>query len=159
MAERFDHVIVGGGSAGCVVASRFVAEFGARVLLLEAGRAKPSRLLGMPAGYMKYRPPYLPDDAQVGATAAARRARAVIPQAKLLGGGSAVNAMVYIRGQAADYDRWDRTLVQGSGWSYRDLLPHFKRQEDNDWTTTISAANSTASPGRSTSRISATTTR
>ena len=56
----------------------------------------------------------------------------IIPQARLLGGGSAVNAMVYMRGQAADYDGWDRYLGQGSGWSYADLLPHFKTQEDND---------------------------
>jgi choline dehydrogenase len=57
MPERsahYDYIVAGGGSAGCVVASRLVAEFGARVLLLEAGPGKPAPLLGMPAGYMKY---------------------------------------------------------------------------------------------------------
>ena len=53
-STRFDYIIVGGGSAGCVVASRLVAEHGARVLLIEAGVAKPSPILAMPAGYMKY---------------------------------------------------------------------------------------------------------
>ncbi|MBA3517089.1 MAG: GMC family oxidoreductase N-terminal domain-containing protein [Rhizobiales bacterium] len=131
--HRYDYVIAGGGSAGCVVASRLVAEFSARVLLLEAGGAKPSRLLGMPAGYMKYlaRDTYLTMHKSVPQPQLDGRAP-IIPQAKLLGGGSAVNAMVYIRGQAEDYDGWDRALGQGSGWGFRDLLPHFKRQEEND---------------------------
>ena len=55
----------------------------------------------------------------------------IVPQAKVLGGGSAVNAMVYIRGQAEDYDSWDEALG-GAGWSYADLLPHFIKQEGND---------------------------
>ena len=131
--QRYDYIVAGGGSAGCVVASRLVAEFGARVLLLEAGGAKPSLLLGMPAGYMKYlaRDTYLTMHESVPQPQLDGRAP-IIPQAKLLGGGSAVNAMVYIRGQAADYDGWDRYLGQGSGWSFRDMLPHFKRQEEND---------------------------
>jgi choline dehydrogenase len=136
MPERsahYDYIVAGGGSAGCVVASRLVAEFGARVLLLEAGPGKPAPLLGMPAGYMKYlaRDTYLTMHKATPQPQLDGRAP-IIPQAKLLGGGSAVNAMVYIRGQAEDYDRWDRALGQGSGWSFRDMLPHFKRQEDND---------------------------
>ena len=132
-AGRYDYVIAGGGSAGCVLATRLVGEFGARVLLLEAGPARASPIMAMPAGYMKFlaRDTYLTMHKSVPQPQLDGRAP-IIPQAKLLGGGSAVNAMVYIRGQAADYDAWDRYLGQGSGWSYRDLLPHFKRQEDND---------------------------
>jgi choline dehydrogenase len=129
----YDYIIVGGGSAGCVTASRLVRDHGARVLLLEAGPARGSRLLDMPAGYMKF----LASDAYLTMHKAVAQPQLdgrapIIPQARLLGGGSAVNAMVYMRGQAADYDGWDRYLGQGSGWSYADLLPHFKRQEDND---------------------------
>src|ERR671916_322022 len=131
--RRYDYILVGGGSAGCVVAGRLVAETGARVLLVEAGPRRTSPILAMPAGYMKFlardtsltMPRMIPQP-QLGGRAP------IVPQARGLGGGSAVNAMVYIRGQPADYDGWDCTLGQGSGWSYRDLLPHFRAQEDND---------------------------
>jgi len=130
--KRFDYIIVGGGSAGCVVASRLVAEHGARVLLVEAGPRKASPILAMPAGYMKFlaRDTYLTMHNVVPQPQLDGRAP-IVPQAKVLGGGSAVNAMVYIRGQAADYDEWDE-MLGGAGWSYRDLLPHFIRQEGND---------------------------
>jgi len=132
-ADAYDYIVVGGGSSGCVTASRLVRDYGARVLLIEAGPAKGGRLLSMPAGYMKY----LASDAYLTMHKTTPQPQLdgrapIIPQAKLLGGGSAVNAMVYMRGNAQDYDRWDRTLGQGSGWSYRDLLPHFKALEDND---------------------------
>ncbi len=130
--RRFDYIIVGGGSAGCVVASRLVAEHDARVLLIEAGSRRASRMLAMPAGYMKFlaRETYLTMHKVIPQPQLGGRAP-IVPQAKVLGGGSAVNAMVYIRGQAADYDAWDATLG-GAGWSYRDLLPYFIKQESND---------------------------
>jgi choline dehydrogenase-like flavoprotein len=118
-ANGYDYIVVGGGSSGCVTATRLVRDHGARVLLLEAGPARGSRLLGMPAGYMKY----LAKDTYL-------TMHRTVPKPQL-GGGSAVNAMVYMRGDAADYDGWDR-LLGGAGWSYRDLLPYFRRQEDND---------------------------
>ena len=131
-SQRFDTIIVGGGSAGCVVASRLVAEHDARVLLIEAGPRKVSRILAMPAGYMKFlaRDTYLTMHKVVPQPQLEGRSP-IVPQAKVLGGGSAVNAMVYIRGQAEDYDSWDEALG-GAGWSYEDLLPHFIRQEGND---------------------------
>jgi choline dehydrogenase len=131
-SRRFDTIIVGGGSAGCVVASRLVAEHDARVLLIEAGPRKVSRILAMPAGYMKFlaRDTYLTMHKVVPQPQLEGRAP-IVPQAKVLGGGSAVNAMVYVRGQAEDYDSWDESLG-GAGWSYEDLLPHFIRQEGND---------------------------
>jgi choline dehydrogenase len=131
-SRRFDYIVVGGGSSGCVVASRLVAEQGARVLLVEAGPRKASPILAMPAGYMKFlaRDTYLTMHHVVPQPQLGGRAP-IVPQAKVLGGGSAVNAMVYIRGQAADYDQWDAALG-GAGWSFRDLLPYFVRQEGND---------------------------
>jgi len=131
-SKRFDYIVVGGGSAGCVVASRLVAEHGARVLLVEAGPRRASPILAMPAGYMKFlaRDTYLTMHRVLPQKQLGGRAP-IVPQAKVLGGGSAVNAMVYIRGQAEDYDGWDEALG-GAGWSYRDLLPYFVRQEGND---------------------------
>jgi choline dehydrogenase len=129
----YDYIVVGGGSSGCVTAAKLVGEFGARVLLLEAGPERSSPILGMPAGYMKF----LASDRYLTMHQSTPQGQLdgrapIIPQGRVLGGGSAVNAMVYMRGQAADYDKWDRYLGQGSGWSYRDLLPHFRAQEDND---------------------------
>lgn len=131
-SKRFDYIVVGGGSSGCVVASRLVAEHGARVLLVEAGPRRVSPILAMPAGYMKFlaRDTYLTMHHVIPQRQLGGRAP-IVPQAKVLGGGSAVNAMVYIRGQAEDYDGWDKALG-GAGWSYRDLLPYFIRQEGND---------------------------
>jgi choline dehydrogenase len=131
-SKRFDYIVVGGGSAGCVVASRLVAEHDARVLLVEAGPRRVSPILAMPAGYMKFlaRDTYLTMHHVLPQERLGGRAP-IVPQAKVLGGGSAVNAMVYIRGQAADYDGWDAALG-GAGWGYRDLLPYFIRQEGND---------------------------
>ncbi len=131
-SRRFDYIIVGGGSAGCVVANRLVSEHDARVLLIEAGPRRTSRILAMPAGYMKFlaRDTYLTMHEVIPQPQLGGRAP-IVPQAKVLGGGSAVNAMVYIRGQAEDYDAWDAALG-GAGWSYRDLLPYFIKQEGND---------------------------
>jgi choline dehydrogenase len=128
----FDYIVVGGGSSGCVVAGRLVAEHGARVLLVEAGPRRTNPILAMPAGYIKYlaHDTYLTFHRVLPQPQLDGRAP-IVPQAKVLGGGSAVNAMVYIRGQAADYDGWDEALG-GAGWSYADLLPHFIKQEEND---------------------------
>ncbi len=129
---RFDYIIVGGGSAGCLAATRLVRDHGASVLLLERGAEKHSRLLDMPAGYMKFlaREDYLEMHQAVPQPQLGGRAP-IVPQARLLGGGSSVNAMVYIRGQRQDYDGWDALLGGDSGWSYDDMLPHFRAMERN----------------------------
>ena len=128
----FDYIIVGGGSAGCVAATRLVRDHGARVLLLERGAEKHSRLLDMPAGYMKFlaREDYLEMHQAVAQPQLGGRAP-IVPQARVLGGGSTVNAMVYMRGQRQDYDGWDALLGGDSGWSYDDMLPHFRGMERN----------------------------
>ena len=127
-----DVIIIGGGSAGCVAATRLVRDHGARVLLIERGGRRQPWLLQLPAGYMKFlaRDDYLEMHRTVPQPSLDGRAP-IVPQARLLGGGSAVNAMVYMRGQHEDYDGWDAMLGGHSGWSHADLLPHFRRMEGN----------------------------
>lgn len=128
----YDYIIAGGGSSACVAATRLVRDHGAKVLLIERGPARTARIIKMPAGYMKYlaREDYLEMHKTVPQPQLDGRAP-IIPQGRALGGGSAINAMVYMRGQARDYDEWDSFLGGKSGWSYADLLPHFKSMERN----------------------------
>lgn len=128
----YDFVIAGGGSAASVAAMRLVREFGFSVLLLERGAAATNRLMAMPAGYMKYlaRDDFLEMHRTVPQPQLGGRAPTV-PVAKVLGGGSAVNAMVYMRGQAEDYDGWAAALGNDGAWSYQDMLPHFTGIEAN----------------------------
>jgi len=134
---RFDFIIVGGGSSACVVAARLVTEGKARVLLLERGPAKANPIMHFPAGYMKF----LAKDTYLAMHKTKPQPQLdgrgpIVPQGKVLGGGSTVNAMVYMRGQAADFDRWNELISppgsNDGAWSYRDMLPYFKAQEDND---------------------------
>jgi choline dehydrogenase-like flavoprotein len=128
----YDYIIVGAGSAGCVTANRLVAEYGKRVLVLEEGPLDTGMLLKMPAGTFKMLfggSPFIKryeSDAQPsldGRTVS-------VPQGRVVGGGSSVNAMAYVRGSRSDYDRWNEA-VGGKGWSWDDLLPYFRRQEGN----------------------------
>jgi choline dehydrogenase len=134
MAERgFDFIIVGGGSAASVAASRLVSQFGYRVLIIERGPRSTNPIMSMPAGYMKYlaKDTWLEMHRTVPQPQLGGRAP-IVPVAKALGGGSAVNAMVYMRGQKEDYDGWAAGLGgNGGDWSYEDLLPHFTGLENN----------------------------
>ena len=133
MAERsFDFIICGGGSAASVAAMRLVRDFGFSVLMIERGPRATNRIMAMPAGYMKYlgqdtflEMHHTMPQPQLGGRGP------IVPVAKALGGGSAVNAMVYMRGQKDDYDGWAAGLGNDSEWSYADLLPHFKGIERN----------------------------
>ena len=136
MTERFDHIVVGGGSSGCVAAARLADEGGARVLLLEAGHSNRHPLLDMPPGifkmingskFMRYHQTE-PQDHLDGRVHD-------IPQGHVLGGGSSVNAQVYMRGRPSDYDEWDDILKGNNdriGWGWSDVLQHFKRMEGNN---------------------------
>jgi choline dehydrogenase-like flavoprotein len=136
MTGPYDYLIVGGGSAACVAAWRLIRDKGARVLILERGPAKASGLsaffLPMPAAWMKgiRGSPIVEMHEPVPQKHLNGRAPAV-GQAAILGGGSSVNAMVYTRGQHEDYDSWDRFLGNDAGWSFRDMLPHFRNMERN----------------------------
>ena len=130
--ESFDHVIVGSGSAGCVLANRLSADPKRRILLLEAGGRDWSPVIKMPAatdlygiGNPRYDWRYMtePDPTR-------KNRRDIWPRGKVLGGSSSINAMVFMRGQASDYDSW--ASLGNTAWSYRDVLPYFIRMERNE---------------------------
>lgn len=127
---EFDYVIVGGGSAGCVLAARLAAESGGRVALVEQGRRDTSRWIHIPATFFKALQSRDAEAVVSEPDPSLDGLRFPVPQGRVLGGGSSVNGMLYMRGQARDYDEWES--VHGcTGWSYEDVLPVFKRQEAN----------------------------
>ena len=112
--NEYDHIVIGGGSSGCVAAARLVSEGGRRVLLLEAGHSHRHPLLDMPPGIFKLinGSKYMTYHQTVPQQHLANRVHD-IPQGNVLGGGSSVNAQCYIRGRPSDYDEWDR-IAHGS---------------------------------------------
>jgi choline dehydrogenase len=128
---NYDHVIVGAGSAGCVLANRLSADPHARVLLLEAGPRDRNIFLKIPAGISRV---YVHDRLNWGYSTEPEPnlgGRSLYwPRGKTLGGSSAINGMIYIRGQAEDFDRWAQ--LGNSGWDWNSVLPLFKRLECND---------------------------
>jgi len=126
--QVFEYVVIGAGSAGCVLAHRLV-KAGRSVCLLEAGPSDDSPYVHMPATFVKVigtdRTWLYESEPQ----AAAQGRKMVVPQGRTLGGGSSVNAMVYTRGTPADYNEW---VAQGArGWGWNEVLPAFKRAESN----------------------------
>jgi choline dehydrogenase len=123
----FDYVIVGAGSAGCVLANRLTEDPDVSVLLLEAGPPDVSDNIHVPLGYLKLARTEVDWDYDSAPEPFCDGRRIPLPRGRTLGGSSSLNAMVYIRGNRADYDGWGVP-----GWSYDDLLPYFKRAEDNE---------------------------
>jgi choline dehydrogenase len=123
----YDYVIVGAGSAGCVLANRLSEDPDVSVLLLEAGPPDVNDNIHVPLGYLKLARTEIDWDYDSAPEPFCDGRRIPLPRGRTLGGSSSMNAMVYIRGNRADYDGWGV-----AGWAYDDLLPYFKRAEDNE---------------------------
>jgi choline dehydrogenase len=128
MTEIYDTIIVGAGSAGCVLANRLSADPSRRVLVLEAGRAPPLDS-DIPARWTAMFNTHVDWGYHTVPQAGCKGRRVFWPRGKMVGGSGSINAMVYIRGLPSDYERWQ--ALGATGWGWRDVLPVFLRSEDN----------------------------
>ena len=129
---EFDYIIVGAGSAGCVLAHRLTASGRHRVLLLEAGGSDASPWIRVPVGYARtFTDPRYNWLYRTEPEPALDNRSAFWPRGKVLGGSSSINAMVFVRGQPADYEDW--CSAGNPGWGWRDVLPYFRKLEDHAW--------------------------
>jgi choline dehydrogenase len=123
------YVIVGAGSAGCVLAARLSEDPAGSVLLLEAGPTDTQQEIHVPVAFGSLMKSALDWDFVTEPESGLDDRRAYLPRGRMLGGSSSMNAMIYIRGHRADYDEW--AGIGGAGWGYDAVLPYFKRSEDN----------------------------
>ena len=131
MTETFDYVIVGAGTAGCVLANRLAADGKTRVLLLEAGGSDQTVWIQLPIGYGRTffdrKINWMYDTEAVPGLGGRE---SYWPRGKVIGGSGSINAMVHVRGQPHDFDDW--AALGNAGWGWTDVLPYFKKAEDHD---------------------------
>lgn len=129
--NAYDYVVVGGGSAGCAIASRLSEDPEVTVCLLEAGGPDKSVLIHAPVGVVAMMPTKINNYGYETVPQKGLNGRkGYQPRGKTLGGSSSINAMLYVRGHRADYDHW--ASLGNTGWSYDEVLPYFKRAENNE---------------------------
>ena len=129
MGDQFDYIIVGAGSAGCVLANRLSADPATRVLVLEAGGSDRHPFVRAPAGFIKtFQDPRFNWCYTTEPVAGAAGRAIYYPRGRVLGGSSSINGSLFVRGQPADYDVWAQ--LGNRGWSYDEVLPYFRRLED-----------------------------
>jgi choline dehydrogenase len=129
-AKGYDYIIVGAGSAGCVLAARLTEDPAARVLLLEAGGPDTAREIHIPAAFSKLFKTEVDWNYSTEPEPFLNNRKLYWPRGKVLGGSSSINAMIYIRGSAMDYDRWKD--LGNEGWGFTDVLPYFKKSENHE---------------------------
>ncbi|GAA2194235.1 hypothetical protein GCM10009787_19380 [Streptomyces bangladeshensis] len=128
--SMYDYIIVGAGSAGCVLAARLSEDPDVRVSLIEAGGPDTAQEIHDPAAFPQLFKSELDWDLDSDPEPGIGGRRTYLPRGKVFGGSSSINAVIYIRGNRADYD--GRAAAGATGWGYADVLPYFGRSEDNE---------------------------
>ncbi len=129
--EEYDVVVAGGGSAGCVVASRVTEDPSISLCLLEAGGRDRNPWIHIPLGFGRIVPNPRYNWGYATEPEPGLNGRSIVwPRGKVLGGSGSINGLVFLRGAPTDFDEWER--LGATGWSYRDVLPYFKRSENNE---------------------------
>ncbi|HEY0701954.1 MAG TPA: choline dehydrogenase [Candidatus Acidoferrales bacterium] len=128
--KTYDYIIVGAGSAGCVLAARLTENSAASVLLLEAGGRDTAREIKIPAAFSKLFKTKVDWNYTTEPEPHLNNRRLYWPRGRVLGGSSSINAMIYIRGNAADYDGWKN--LGNEGWGFSDVLPYFRKSENRE---------------------------
>lgn len=128
--NTYDYVIVGAGSAGCVLAARLSEDPDVRVALIEAGGPDTAQEIHVPAAFGTLFKSGVDWDLDTEPEPGLDGRRAYLPRGRVFGGSSSMNAMIYMRGNPADYDGW--AAAGATGWSYDEVLPYFRRSEDNE---------------------------
>jgi choline dehydrogenase len=129
-SKAYDYIVVGAGSAGCVLAARLTEDSRTRVLLLEAGGAGGAKEIWIPAAFSKLFKTEVDWNYATEAEPHLHNRRLYWPRGKVVGGSSAINAMIYVRGNRADYDSWRE--LGNSGWGFAEVLPYFKKSENQE---------------------------